>query len=465
MEKRSALMLIVLLSLVTLLLFSSAVSVFANPAVEDTRKSIMRIHVADTRGNFLGGGSGFIIGDGEPVQFVVTNWHVVDPQNYNRREVRVSLWFSAGDLVPVMVYHSIPDANIAILMIDQNHLLYGYEPLSLAPMNMVNVGEEVVYALGFQGVNLPDFYRSYSTDVIATKGIVSQVAVWRGVAHYQTDILIDKGSTGGPMINESGHVIGINNWKAYEADRIRGAVQIDYLIDALSRRNIPFKIAGERYISDDIDEDEDDEDEDDEYLLLYIGIGAAALLLIVVILLFGGKSKKQVTAPPAPVRPAGPPVGSMPSPPMQGKTQAAPRDMAQSAPPGKTQAAPREMPQKKAEVSATEAKKTTPRANIIGVSGHFSGQTFDMVGDQLIIGRDPKVAQIVFPQSNESISRKHCAIRFDQSSSKFIIEDFSTNGTFIATNQKMEKNKQYYLNAGDRFYVAEPAESFEVKIV
>jgi pSer/pThr/pTyr-binding forkhead associated (FHA) protein len=74
------------------------------------------------------------------------------------------------------------------------------------------------------------------------------------------------------------------------------------------------------------------------------------------------------------------------------------------------------------------------------------------------------MAQLVYPPSKEEISRKHLSIRFDEKTNKFILEDSSSNGTFLSSNQKLESGKPYYLNAGDRFYVADPKEVFELKM-
>lgn len=191
---------------------------------------------------------------------------------------------------------------------------------------------------------------------------------------------------------------------------------------------------------------------------LIIGAGVAAALLVVilvVVFLSMGKKKQAATAPagvgagstppPAPPKPSLPPVQQ------SSVTSAAPVTRAKQEAPA-------------AASPVTKAKPSGPKPVLKGVSGNFAGQTIELVEGQLVIGRDPRMAQLVYPQSNEEISRKHCTVRFDERSQKFAVEDSSSNGTFLSSNEKLEPGKSYFLNPGERFYLAEPKEVFEVKM-
>ncbi len=470
MKKTIIVSLFVLVLFCYLFLFGITTA-FASNFIEEASKSVVCILVTDNKDQYLGRGSGFVIGIHEPIQYVVTNWHVVNPAEYNKNEVRIYLWFSADDFIPVMVFHSLGASDIAILRIDPAQLLFGYDPIPITTRDTVSTGDEV-YALGFPTGSISDATTFFHTDVTVNKGIISKITSFQGTAVYQTDAVINPGNSGGPLINDQGHIIGINTFKMLDVEGTYGAVQIDYLVDALARRGIPFKLAtempsemdidtidelddemliGEEDLDEDVDEDEEDED---SMMLIYIGLGAAALILIVLAVVISGKSKKPVKAPVAPSRAPGSAPGPKPAGPrvMPPQTQAAPPTHSKPKPPD----APAPV--------KTQAKKLSPRGVLKGVSGQFAGQTLEMVGNQIVIGRDPKTAQVVYPQSNEVISRKHCTVRFDESSKKFTLEDSSSNGTFLASNQKLEIGKIYHLNPGDRFYVAEPSETFEVKV-
>ncbi|HSW36194.1 MAG TPA: FHA domain-containing protein, partial [Candidatus Limnocylindrales bacterium] len=221
--------------------------------------------------------------------------------------------------------------------------------------------------------------------------------------------------------------------------------QIDYLTDVLISRGIPYKIAEviqppvapEPVAPEPVATPPVNESPGVNFL--YIGLGAVALMLIVLAVVITGRGKKPVVVSAA--------------------SAAAPRVL-----PAQAQSAPATMAKPEAAAAVTQARRLQPRPVIKGISGQFAGQTLELVRGQLIIGRDPKVAQVVYPQSSEDISRKHCTVRFDEESKKFMLEDSSSNGTFLASNQKLEPGKPYFLNPGDRFYVADPKEIFEVKL-
>lgn len=475
MKKRLKVLRIALVLLLLLLLLLSTASVAAQSIIDDARKNVVLVFAQDANGRMLGWGSGFVIGDSEPIQYVATNWHVVNPAEYGRNSVDTFLWISSDDYVPVTVYHSLPETDVALLAIDPAHLLYGYDPVPLATRDTVNTGDEV-YALGFPAGEIADFYTSYYTDVTVTKGIVSKTTTWNGRGVYQTDADINPGNSGGPLINDQGQIIGINTFTMLGADGINGSVQIDYLIEVLSRRGISFKSASAvmpepepvpepepapepEPVPEPEPALEPEPEEDDPNYLLIGGIAVGALLLVGILLavVMSGK-KKTPTRPVAPPAPSGaPPSSHRPVVPPSIDTSAV--TMAKTG-----GAAEATMAKAAPTAGVTMAKSTTPRPVIKGVSGHFAGQTFELVNGSLVIGRDPRVAQVVFPQGNEEVSRKHCTVNYDQSSNRFTLEDSSSNGTFLASDQKLESGKPYYLNPGDRFYLVEKKETFEVQM-
>jgi hypothetical protein len=469
MKKRSKGLKIALALLILLSLLLSTASVSSQSFIDEARKNVVLVFAQDANGRMLGWGSGFVIGDSEPIQYVATNWHVVNPAEYGRNSVDTFLWISSDDYVPVTVYHSLPETDVALLAIDPAHLLYGYDPVPLSTRDTVNTGDEV-YALGFPAGEIADFYTSYYTDVTVTKGIISKTTTWNGRGVYQTDADVNPGNSGGPLINDQGHIIGINTFTMLGSEGINGSVQIDYLTEVLSRRGIPFKSASAvtpepEPVSESESEPEpvpapepEPEEDDPNYLLIGgIAVGALLLVGILLALVMSGK-KKAPTRPVAPPTPSGaPPSSNRPVVPPSIDTSAV--TMAKTG-----GAAGATMAKAAPAAGVTMAKSTAPRPVIKGVAGYFAGQTFELVNGSLVIGRDPRVAQVVFPQGNEEISRKHCTVNYDQSSSRFSLEDSSSNGTFLASDQKLESGKPYYLNPGDRFYLVEKKESFEVQM-
>src|SRR5690606_4320575 len=138
-------------------------------------------------------GSGFLIsGDG----YVITNHHVVDGAS----EVRVTLPDRRGFSAEVV--GSDEQSDVAVLKIDATRLPF----LRPGDVNSVLSGQCAV-AIG----------SPFCCDQSVTAGIVSAVgranryANQRYVPFIQTDVAINRGNSGGPLLNTSGEVIGINS--------------------------------------------------------------------------------------------------------------------------------------------------------------------------------------------------------------------------------------------------------------
>ncbi len=102
-----------------------------------------------------------------------------------------------------------------------------------------------------------------------------------------------------------------------------------------------------------------------------------------------------------------------------------------------------------------------PAASVKAVSGHFAGQTIKLKKGQLVIGRDAAEAQLIYPESNQQISRKHCIIKYNRAEKNYTIIDTSTNGTFLSNGERLTAGKPYIINPGERFYLGDPKELFE----
>ena len=141
-------------------------------------------------------GTGIILtSDGE----VVTNAHVVE----NATEVRVVL---AGETEPrtAKVLAEDPSNDLALVKIDN---ITGLTPATLADPEGIAVGDQVVavgYALDLDG------------GASVTSGIISAlnrtITDENGALNrlIQTDAAISSGNSGGPLINMTGQVVGVN---------------------------------------------------------------------------------------------------------------------------------------------------------------------------------------------------------------------------------------------------------------
>ncbi|HEV2765424.1 MAG TPA: PEGA domain-containing protein, partial [Pyrinomonadaceae bacterium] len=138
-------------------------------------------------------GSGFFITESG---VVVTNRHVVE----NRSGVSVTT--AKGETIPSESVFIHPTKDLALIKVKTG----AYQHLRLADPRFVNVGADVV-AIGSPG--LPGSSAVLVNTV--TKGIVS---AFRKSETYgllvQTDVNINHGNSGGPLLNLRGEVIGVN---------------------------------------------------------------------------------------------------------------------------------------------------------------------------------------------------------------------------------------------------------------
>jgi len=140
-----------------------------------------------------GGGSGFIIdSDG----LVITNHHVIEGADeilvrlVDRREFEAEL------------IGSDPETDIALLRIPADDL----PTLEFGDSSSVRPGEWVI-AIGspFQ------FEQSVTAGIVSATGR-TQSAQQQYVPFIQSDVAINRGNSGGPLIRTDGSVVGINSW-------------------------------------------------------------------------------------------------------------------------------------------------------------------------------------------------------------------------------------------------------------
>ena len=105
-----------------------------------------------------------------------------------------------------------------------------------------------------------------------------------------------------------------------------------------------------------------------------------------------------------------------------------------------------------------------PTPMLVGLKGYFQGSRITIGSEGIILGREPQLAHLVYPQNYEDISRKHCVISYDEHLRQFYLEDMSTNGTFLYSGKRLTTGKGYYLSPGEKFYLVNLEEIFEVKL-
>ena len=180
------------------------------------------------RGRGISMGTGFIIsGDG----YVLTNHHVVDGAD----EVKVRL--SDRREFTAKVIGSDEQSDVALLKITAT----GLPTLRLGDSNLLRPGQWVV-AIG----------SPFGLDHSVTAGIVSAVgrsnpyADQRYVPFIQTDVAINRGNSGGPLLNTRGEVVGINSQIFSNSGGYMGvsfAIPIDVAMSAVKQLKATGKVS------------------------------------------------------------------------------------------------------------------------------------------------------------------------------------------------------------------------------
>jgi hypothetical protein len=79
------------------------------------------------------------------------------------------------------------------------------------------------------------------------------------------------------------------------------------------------------------------------------------------------------------------------------------------------------------------------RGSVTGLTGMYKDATIDIrTGEELVIGRDPVLSNLIISDNADKISRKHCGIVFD--GAKYSVTDYSSNGTFKTDGTRLMAN-------------------------
>jgi serine protease Do len=169
-----------------------AISTSANSLADVVSKVLPSVVRIDFTGKEVGGvGSGFIITNNS---YVVTNEHVIA----GAAAIKVTL--NTGDSYAATVEDSSIDRDLALLKITSKRT--DFPEIGLSTASVAQVGTAVV-AVGFAlGLELPG-------SATVTNGIVSAMRSISGINYIQTNAAINPGSSGGPLVDLLGQVVGI----------------------------------------------------------------------------------------------------------------------------------------------------------------------------------------------------------------------------------------------------------------
>lgn len=180
----------------------------AQEIAQKTLASTVYLQRLNTNGDLLGSGSGFFVGK----NMIATNYHVVDgATSLFARVVGKKEWFKVGNITLTD-----KENDLAILKVSGINV----KQLPLANSDTAQIGE-TVYVIG----------NPHRLEGTFSKGIVSGIRELEKGKWIQIDAPISPGSSGGPVLNSYGEVIGVatSGLSSKDSQNLNFAVPSNYL--------------------------------------------------------------------------------------------------------------------------------------------------------------------------------------------------------------------------------------------
>jgi len=174
-------------------------------------------------------GSGIVV---DQRGYVVTNYHVVEPISpTGTEEGELTVILTTGEALPAYLVASNRQQDLALLHVENGDM----PVVNWGNSEQVRPGEWVVAI----GSALGDFPNSVTIGVVSGVNRALELEddmVIEGL--IQTDAAINKGNSGGPLVNLDGEVIGINTFIIREGRRSGVAEGIGFAIPSTLARDL-----------------------------------------------------------------------------------------------------------------------------------------------------------------------------------------------------------------------------------
>jgi pSer/pThr/pTyr-binding forkhead associated (FHA) protein len=434
---------------------------------DHVRESVVRLFIfpSDKPGSVVTG-SGFVVNDRGTI---VTNQHVIAAIAGKPGARARVLYSSTADIIvghiktmddlkteiaklpEATVLDSDKTADIAILTPSSP----GQVPaLTLAPIQFVNPGDRV-RAFGYPGIN-DDLAPSAWATMSEPSGVINGRFRWDEMQEevYAVTVQMGHGMSGGPLVNDCGEAVAINGEglihdfsdpdnHVSDIERMAYSIVIDALIPMLQKHELPYTPAPARCAELSSSGPIVVQGRDP---LLTGGVAASLVLGIAAVVL--ASTRRGRTA-------------------VKNATDAVSRRLSGQSNKGSRPPVGKVQPSGGGPGSADQLGSGIPKPSapplLYGVSGEYAGVELELSDQPIVIGRDPRVSQLVMSDT-PAVSGRHCSIRFDSARHAVMLEDlWSTNGTFLESGKRVPGGEPTAIRSAEQFYLADPDVLFEVR--
>ena len=353
-------------------------------------------------------GTGFFVGEaGKDPEYIVTNCHVIEEFILTGRAQgggTLHVLFDQDDEAEVYLVEYDAEKDIALLRLEEP--TDKRVPLTLREPESSMLGDEV-YAVGYplaaditvQAVNSfrPD-------DASVTTGSIGRFLTESGTGRrlIQTDTAMSGGNSGGPLVDGTGAVLGINTAASNVDQNLFYAVSIAEILPMLDRNNISYTMAGGQ-----------------DATMIYVAAGAAAVVVLVLIIVLVAVSKRKK------------------------KKRLAQQQAAQQASAAEEQSS-----------ASANARSATPVLR--SMAGQHGGMAVPLHHQPVQVGRDSATCRLVYRDDTPGVSSHHCQVYFDEREQVFVVTDLhSSYGTFLAGGQRLAPDTPVKLPPKSSIYLGE----------
>ncbi len=229
-------------------------------------------------------GSGFAFGENA----IITNAHVISDST------RIYVTDHDGNTTEGYLAAIDEDLDLAVVGVAGA----SYTPIKPADLSKIASGDDV-YAIGAPN----------SMAYTLTKGVISSKERTAGDKVYiQTDAAINHGNSGGPLLDDSGRVVGVNSLKMSDSEGIGLAIPIDTVKSFLTANGI--SLTGDGTIDGTLNSQQDTPKQSEApapsedkaparsgasiSVILWCALGASVLLNIVLIVILVFRKRKNI---------------------------------------------------------------------------------------------------------------------------------------------------------------------------